>query len=364
MQRLPESMSSADTGAVRLRLLEGKECLEAEQLWREVFDEDTERFTEYYFSQKAAKNRGLVLEGAEGIRSMLYLTPERMMAGGCEVASAYIVGVATKEQYRHRGYMAALLKAAFGMLHGERMPFVFLMPASPDIYTPFDFTWIYDRPVWDAASLKKERLVRMEMQDIGRMTEFAQDLMQKEKSVYVFRDSAYYKQQMEELAAQEGYILGYEEGPSALPVWEKRADSEKNGLKGLCMYTAEAGREEILEVLADSEAESAFVSRKPKREPSIMARIIHAEKMLSMMTGEGRHEFSIEISDPLIEENNGVFFCRVSEGGTKVEHLGCAPDVKMDIAGLTAALFGYRKPGNRIFDGIRPFSPVWINEIV
>lgn len=348
----------------RIRLLEGRDCLDAEALWREVFDEDTERFTDYYFSQKAAGNRGLVLEGTEGIRSMLYLTPERMMTGGYEIDSAYIVGVATKKEYRHRGYMAALLKTAFGLLYGERMPFVFLMPASPDIYTPFGFTWIYDRPVWDAASLKKDRLVRMKMQDIGRMAEFAQDFLQKEKSVYVFRDSAYYRQQMEELAAQEGYILGYEESLTALPVWEKRADSEKNGLKGLCMYTAEAGREEILEVLADSEAESAFVSRKAKREPSIMARIIHAERMLSMMTGAGSFGFSLEISDPLIPENNGVFFCRVSESGTEVERLSCAPDVKMDIAALASVLFGYRKPGNRIFDGIRPFSPVWINEIV
>lgn len=335
---------------VRLRLLEGKGCLAAQKLWREVFDEDTERFTDYYFSKKAAKNRGLVLEGAEGIRSMLFLTPERMMVGGHEAPSAYIVGVATKKEFRHRGYMAALLKAAFELLYGEELPFAFLMPASPDIYTPFQFTWIYDRPVWDAASLKKERLVRLEMQDIERMTEFAQDFLQKEKSVYVLRDFAYYKQQIEELAAQEGYILGYE--------------GEGGSLQGLCMYTQEEGKAEILEVLAGRETESAFVVRKSQREPAIMARIIHLPKLLSMMKGMRKLRFSLKVSDPLIPENNGVFRCDVSESGTKAERISCVPDVETDIAALAEVLFGYREPEHKIFKEVRPFSPVWINEIV
>lgn len=335
--------------ALGIRLLKGRECLEAEGLWREVFDEDTERFTDYYFAQKAPKNRGLVLEEKGEIRSMLYLTPERMRMGNCERDSAYIVGVATKRECRRRGYMAALLKAAFELLHAEKMPFVFLMPASPDIYRPFGFTWIYDRPVWEPASLRRERLIRLGMQDIERMTEFAQDFLQKEKNVYVCRDRAYYRQQMEELAAQEGYILGYE-GPD-------------HRLQGLCMYTREEGREEILEVLAGQE-EAAFVSRKAKKEPSIMARIIHAEQMLSAMTSKKPVAFSMEITDPLIPENNGVFFCDVSGSGTAVKRCRRVPDVKTDITALTAVLFGYQEPESEIFHEIRPFSPVWINEIV
>ena len=118
---------------VGIRFLKGGECLEAERLWRQVFTEDTAVFTDYYFSRKAAGNRGMILEGSEGIRAMLYLTPERMYAAGRPVDSAYIVGVATRPDCRHRGYMSALLRETLTLLYRESVPFAFLMPASPRI---------------------------------------------------------------------------------------------------------------------------------------------------------------------------------------------------------------------------------------
>lgn len=95
-----------------------------------------------------------------------------------------------------------------------------------------------------------------------------------------------------------------------------------------------------------------------------MARIIHAEQMLSAMTSKKPVAFSMEITDPLIPENNGVFFCDVSGSGTAVKRCRRVPDVKTDITALTAVLFGYQEPECEIFHEIRPFSPVWINEIV
>lgn len=346
-----KAKSAADT--IRIRLLEGEACLEAETLWREVFDEDTERFTDYYFSHKAAKNRGLVLEGDDGIRAMLYLTPERMMIRENPVEAAYIVGVATRKQYRHRGYMAALLQEAFRMLYEERMPFVFLMPASPDIYTPFDFSYIYEKPVWDAASLQKERLTVLKEKDAERMAAFARDFLKKEKAVYVCRDRAYYIIQLMEAAAQEGCMLGYEE-------------PKDKKLKGLCTYTCEEGSPEILEVLADLETEKCFVERKAGREPVIMARIIHLERMLSWMKSEEPLSFVLRVEDPLIAQNNGSFFCEVQKDGAQVRRCGSEelPDTVLPIAELTQILFGYRRAKNGPLAKICSFSPVWINEIV
>lgn len=340
--------------APRIRFLKGEECLEAQSLWREVFDEDTERFTDYYFSYKASKNSGFVLEGEDGIRAMLYLTPERVMAGKDQVDSSYIVGVATKEQYRHRGYMASLLREAFGMLYGQRQPFVFLMPASPDIYTPFAFTYIYEKPVWNAASLKKERMVKLEERDAERMAAFARDFLKREKTVYICRDRAYYILQLLELEAQEGCILGYEEPEN----------SKK--LKGLCMYTCEGGSPELLEVLADAETESEFVERRAKKEPVIMARIIHLESMLSLMRAKEPLSFVLGVKDLQIGENNGRFRCRAERGKIRAERCSpeTLPDTVVSVEELTAVLFGYRRTEDPFLAKLIPLSPVWINEIV
>ena len=61
-----------------------------------------------------------------------------MIVNGYEVKSNYIVAVATKKEYRHRGYMRILLKKALRDMADMGMPFVFLMPASESIYAPFD----------------------------------------------------------------------------------------------------------------------------------------------------------------------------------------------------------------------------------
>lgn len=345
---LQGSLEAAD--GCRIRLLEKEACLEAEALWREVFCEDTEAFTDYYFSHKAQKNRGLVLEGEDGIRAMLYLTPEHMRIGNREAESAYVVGVATRKQYRHRGYMAALLSEAFRLLYGEGMPFIFLMPASPDIYTPFDFTYIYEKPCWDAESLKRERLTVLGMQDAERMADFARQFLEREKGVYVCRDRSYYITQLLELGAQNGCIYGYEE----------------DGLKALCLYTCEEGSPEITEVLADPETEAQFVKRKAETEPVIMARIIHLEKLLSMMKSEKPLSFTLEVKDPLIRGNDGIFRCQIQENETKVERCSrdIVPDAKVGIAELTEIFFGVRRPEQDFLRKLPTFSPVWINEIV
>lgn len=348
---------------LRLHFLQGRDCLEAEGLWREVFCEDTEAFTDYYFSHKAVTNRGLVLKGADGIRSMLYLTPERMRVGGHVADSAYIVGVATRKQYRHRGYMAALLQEAFRMLYRERMPFVFLMPASPDIYTPFDFTYIYDKPVWDADSLQKEKLTVMGERDADRMAAFAQDFLEKEKQVYVCRDRAYYITQLLETKAQEGCIFGYEEPPGDNA--EKSAEAPAR-LSGLCMYTCEGGVPEITEVLADRETEARFIQRRAERAPVIMARLVHVPHMLSMLKSGEPFSFVMAVEDPLIAENNGCFLCEVGTDATKVSLCGTetAADVRISVAELAAVVFGYRRAEDAFLSKLTPFSPVWINEIV
>lgn len=68
----------------------------------------------------------------------------------------YIVGVATAADSRHRGHMRDVLMKMLGDMHQDRKPFCYLMPASPDIYRPFGFRYIFDQPQYRLGSEAKE----------------------------------------------------------------------------------------------------------------------------------------------------------------------------------------------------------------
>ena len=83
-------------------------CKTARSLWEEVFYEDSVQFTDYYFENKAEKNIGYVI-GEAPYDAMMFRTPYTLQIGDARKEISYIVGVATREECRHRGYMRKLL---------------------------------------------------------------------------------------------------------------------------------------------------------------------------------------------------------------------------------------------------------------
>ena len=71
------------------------------------------------------------------IESMIQLNPYAIQAGPLVWKADYLVGVATRKNRRHRGYMRQLLVRMMGDMRREGMPFCFLMPAAEAIYRPF-----------------------------------------------------------------------------------------------------------------------------------------------------------------------------------------------------------------------------------
>lgn len=111
-------------------------------LWEEVFAEDTGRFLDYYYREKAPRSQiHALFEGNGRAVSMVQLNPYAVLYHGEKRLSYYIVGVATAREYRRRGCMAFLLRRALAQARAEGCPFVFLMPADPAIYEPFGFRY-------------------------------------------------------------------------------------------------------------------------------------------------------------------------------------------------------------------------------
>ena len=125
---------------MEIRYLDREEHERSRALYEEVFVEDEEAFVDAYYRIKAADNEILVAEDEGQIISMLHRNPYTFCFRGESVpADDYLVAVATKVTFRHRGLMRALLTKALRDMEEQERPFTFLMPADEAIYTPFDF---------------------------------------------------------------------------------------------------------------------------------------------------------------------------------------------------------------------------------
>ena len=110
-----------------------------------MFSEDSKRFVDYYYTEKTKDNQIYVAEEDGGIQAMLHLNPYELNVNGMKKKANYIVAVATRESYRGRGFMKALLETALKDMYREGESFTYLMPAAEAIYTPYGFRTVYEQ---------------------------------------------------------------------------------------------------------------------------------------------------------------------------------------------------------------------------
>lgn len=370
-------------------VLNKEDCKATRSMWEEVFYEDSMQFVDYYYEHKAEKNIGYVI-GEAPYHAMMFRTPYQLHIGNQQREISYLVGVATREKYRHRGCMRRLLMHSFREMYEEKQPFTFLMPANPSIYEPFDFRYIYERDVWKLKDdieidrlLKESQLYWHELKaaeiqnndkkddklegwyrvsslqeqfsDISILeiiANFANEYLKKHYNIYVHRDEAYYEMQMKELAAQNGdiYVL-FEQGE----------------IKVFFLYAKE---EEVFiqEVVGEEGDIPDFLQREETKKPIIMARIIHLEEMLKLVCSKEHRKLTIEIEDDLIPENTGTYDWEITPNGSKITKIQFDRD--RENCELKAAQMGQQEEGiEKISMHIRELAPyilrnVFINEIV
>ena len=111
-------------------------------LWEEIFTEDDEAFLDYYYQVKTAENSIYIIEEEDQPVSMLQLNPYPVHFLGKTSLLHYIIAVATKMEYRGRGYMTRLLEKSAKDMYQAGEPFTYLMPAAEGIYYPHGFRFV------------------------------------------------------------------------------------------------------------------------------------------------------------------------------------------------------------------------------
>lgn len=268
----------------QIRKLTGEDVMHTRPLWEEVFSEDSPSFTDYYFSHKAAQNTTFVCKYKDRIVSMVHMTPYDMQLQEKVIPTFYIVGVATKEEHRHRGLMATLLQEVFTYAKEVKAPFVFLMPADPAIYEPFGFSYIYERPEYEVPSgLPTPEVYINSFVDSGlsmhfidstqdndslcKLSVFASETLKKQYDYYILHTPDYFRTLLLELKSQNGGIFYL---------------TKDRDIVGYFLYAAE-GKPFIQEMLLSLEPDISINNimstnipiKKKKTKPIIMARNIY-----------------------------------------------------------------------------------------
>lgn len=337
MKTYNPNLQKIELEKLKLQKLEKTKVLSTRKLWEEVFSEDSGEFVNYYYSYKGPENTAFVWKDREEIVSMLHLTPYQAVLKAFERKErnvSYIVGVATKETWRHKGCMRKLLCEAFWELHKRKEPFAFLMPADPEIYRPFSFEYIYERREYSLreGKLSEEKLIWLaednsrslslqddqgetctirlaNVNDIGKLTAFAEAVLAHGYDFYLKHTEKYFKVLMKEIESQKGGIFLFERQEKLLAYAVCALDGEVPFFQEL-LYEEE--EKTLLE---------GVFGEKERKKPMIMARVIHTEAMLSMLESQEEKELILEIQDKDISVNEGVFQWNAGKGYSRVRRL-------------------------------------------
>lgn len=216
---------------------------EYRKLWREAFG-DTEKYMDYYFSDKASRSN-LYEDREDGeLCSMAFFTMYDAIFQGKPCSLPYIVGVATDERKRHEGRMTRILLRGMEEMKKQGYPLVFLSPADPAIYTPLDFVSGYMRQttVWERRGHISLQICTWDSLDGGQRRQaaaFAEEQLQKESfDLHLVHHEQYYDEVNRELQALEGNLL-------VLFGQEKIA--------GVANWIVEEGQQEITELICRRE---------------------------------------------------------------------------------------------------------------
>lgn len=396
---------------MKLRKLEQRENHKTRALWELVFSEDSKAFLDYYYYFKTRDNEIFVIEEDGAIRSMLQLNPYMLQVEEDLHLCHYVIAVATEDAYRRRGYMGKLLCQSMQDMYDKKEPFTFLMPAAEKIYTPYDFRFIYDQrqavdfrrilcgteiPESCTGGHEKARglIDGKDVQEVfsdavpgeaEEIAEFVREHFAKEWQVYAVRDMQYYQTQIFEQQSENGGI---------------RLMRVNGELIGLFFYSDEEGLEireplylkgyeplfqkAVCELMDGKEQAVKLYAWEggEKKEPLIMARILHLPSLLACMKVRKGEELdcSFAVLDSILTQNSRIY--RIQGGETtewkvQVKETEDSEGV-LTIGALTSLLFGYHRieeiAGERDviltehlkkeFGKLQPLERVCLNEVV
>ena len=326
-------------------------------LWQECFG-DSSAYTDFYFKWKVKDNQILSIYKNDELSSMLHLNPYLVTVQGKKVSSNYIVGVATKKQNRRQGQMKSLLEVALHEMYQEHIPFTYLSPAAEAIYLPFGFRIVYEQERWNQILLEtrmKLRAATFNNKSIDGLTVVALGLADKVRieelvsfsnqqllqryDVYIERTPYYYERLLHEITSTGGEVLLCYRSDQLVGYASYMAEDGIYVTE--CIYSLEE-KDAVMEAISEfteKTVNQGIYEMKNESAPTIMVRIADWNSFVLNISATEEIRIVMEVQDPIIEENNGIYALQFTNQGCKITRTTEKPEVSADIADLSRLFF-------------------------
>ncbi len=298
-------------------------------LWELCFG-DSKDYMSYYERWKLGRNRVFTTSDGDELISMLHLNPYEVSVFGCRDVVDYVVGVATHPDYRHRGHMRELLRRAAREARSRGKSWLFLMPADPAIYLPFDYRFFYTQerlsPVCGEVPERGSAtgLAWRDWEELGgdaraEAVRFSNELLGENADIYAVRSEAYYEDLAAERRAGGGaLVFGFRGDEAAAEVAYFLEEGELSVTEILAAERGladgyVAGLAARAEKAAILDARWTCLPGEHSRKPIMMARILDVEAFVGMLRGARPCGAEFVLEDPFLPEQSGAYRAELGE---------------------------------------------------
>lgn len=313
-----------------------------EALWAYCFEKPDEPFFQWYFSRVCQMDDVVVAEENQHIAADLHLRPYTLNLRGNRMPVDYMVGVATHPAARGRGIASKLLKNSFRISRSRGKSAVILMPSDASFYMPLGCSFYVQQwersaaPEWLARiGEKPEKAMTVSSPDEWHILASVYEKFTERRNGFTQRDEKTWRTFIEG-QLNEGYIAvtGDETGPTGYLCYgidgrrliaNEMAYVSDRGRRGLYAFMAghrgSIDRCTWYEPLDDCSfyywpngAEHTYIENRTF--PFMMARITDPVGVIDGLPCEKQihGEYSFQLVDPVLSENNGIYMVRAEEG--------------------------------------------------
>lgn len=332
------------------------------RLWFTCFGDD-DKFRKWFFANRFWPEFCLIACEGEQIVGAMYGLPTHLWIREKVVPAVIIGGVSTHPDFRGRGIMRRLFTVFMPEMHRRKIPLTFLHPVQEELYFSLEHYTVSDRGFLtlhgDAARPQKPQGV-LPLEFGSRTKELHACYQQyihpysgpvyRRKEDFLFKESDYRAGGTELIAAVdaqqniEGYCYYFKDDKSVMGE-ECVALNDRAFLRLAQELAHIAGSLELtIKLPCDHlpQIEGGIAETKPWG----CAGIAHLPTLLQTLGGT--NDFAIEVTDPIIPGNNGVF-------DLKGEPTDKDPQVSLTAGRLAQWLCGYRSLARLAAEGHADF---------
>jgi len=350
---------------MEIRFAGPDDMTQIKSLWEYCFDDPPE-FVSWFFSRRYRSENTLAVYEGKNVRCALQLLPYQIMLRGQPVKTSYLVGLSTWPQYRGRGDARALIRYAFEVMRMRHEWVSILLPFRYDFYRKYGWEICYhhlvytgDREILGPAGKILDDIIPATKGQINLMSKCYQKFMEAYNG-YVIRNEDDWERLLDDLhiAGGTGYIVIKDSEATGYVLLE--ISNRQCKVRELIYITPEA-KNTLMRLIANhySQVDTIVWNAPPDditymdmpnprgvmyRQPYVMGRIVDVEKALKVLRTSGEVDLKIQVIDPVLRWNEGVFRLRNGDGGLEVVSCNALPQVVMPITTLAQLLWGYITP--------------------